>query len=414
MSPRAPPLVLSIDLRRRLIFFALSSFFLYIIYSNPLSYIYLQPDRNYGQDPLWKKSGLVETWIWFITLSCIVSLFAVQGSDPGRLPPGNHRPLPLNDDATETLVFSFAEDGSRYDTTSITSSSSSAAASRRADSAIERGGGENAMVAERGDAVRAMRAYGGGIAGIDDPDTNALAGAPRAPMPPEALAVLTSVQEIHQTNVEAAIAGVRECPTCTALQPARAHHCRDCDSCVALFDHHCSALNTCIGERNRARFLLFVWAHAAMVGTAIGCLNVAFIFKVTDADWRSANGWLIALLVILWIVQVFMLPLALFHAWLAATNTTTFEVLRGPGRLWYLADNDDARDCDLPFARTCWGNVLLFWCGLEAWDCYGMPHRACCGKPKSHWKPFEWKAVKTNRSALLSESLWENQYFSCC
>lgn len=412
LNRQAPlPFKVSSNILRRIIFLVLYCLFLWLIYANPLSYLYLQPDRSYGQDPLWKKSGLVETWMWLITLACIASLFAVQGSDPGRLPPGS-RVAEAEGRGEETFVFSFAE-GEGGEGAGGAGARAGGGQRGAADSAAERGGGEDAMVAERRDALRAHIAYGGGVAGLGDPHAGALAGAPRAPMPAEALAVLTASQEAHRINIEAAIAGVRDCPSCATAQPARAYHCRECDACVALFDHHCSLLNTCIGERNRARFLLFVWAHSLMIATAIGCLNVAFIFKVTDEEWRGANGWLIALLAALWIVQAVVGSLAVFQAWLAATNMTTFEVIRGPGRLWYLADNVDAKDCDLPFARTCWGNVNLFWCGLEAWDC-GVPHRACCGKPGKDWKPYEWKAEKTNRNAALSESLWENQYFSCC
>jgi hypothetical protein len=252
-----------------------------------------------------------------------------------------------------------------------------------------------------------------GGAGAGGGDGGAVAGAPRAPLPAEAVEAAAAVASARAANAAAAAAGVRACPACACEQPARAHHCRACDACVATYDHHCSLLGTCVGERNRARFLLFAWAHAALLGTAIGCLNVAFAFRAADADWRAANAWLIVLLALLWLLQAFTLPLAAFHAWLAATNTTTFETVRGAGRLWYLADNDDAKDCDLPFSRTCAGNAHLFWCALEAWDC-GLPRAGCCGKPRADWQPYEWRAQKTNRNAALSESLWENQYFSCC
>jgi len=49
------------------------------------------------------------------------------------------------------------------------------------------------------------------------------------------------------------------CTVCNLEQPLRCKHCKECDNCVATFDHHCPWLGTCIGERNRPVFLVYLF-----------------------------------------------------------------------------------------------------------------------------------------------------------
>lgn len=50
----------------------------------------------------------------------------------------------------------------------------------------------------------------------------------------------------------------RFCPVCSVDQILRSKHCNKCDVCVATYDHHCQWLGTCIGEKNRLIFLVFL------------------------------------------------------------------------------------------------------------------------------------------------------------
>jgi hypothetical protein len=169
---------------------------------------------------------------------------------------------------------------------------------------------------------------------------------------------------------QAAHRGERECRWCSAAQPARAHHCKTCNRCVALFDHHCSMIGTCIGERNRCRFWAFLASQTTALAFAIGILNSGFVWRRTTSDWVGENVLTIIALVVLWILQAIVFGLFVFHSWLAATNTTTFETSTGAARLWYLAGTQP-KDCDLPYSRGLCANLRMFCCLLEAprWRC---------------------------------------------
>jgi hypothetical protein len=187
----------------------------------------------------------------------------------------------------------------------------------------------------------------------------------------------------------------------------RAIHCRECDVCVATFDHHCSLLRTCVGERNRARFLLLVCAQAAWQSLAIGALTSGLVFRRGVSEWLGANALAMATLVALWLVQLPLAFASLLALWLAATNTTAYETRRGAARVWYLGGRmADARDCDLPFSRGLYANAALF-CALEEWPCARAASRAA-------WRPHEWVPVGTDRDAAVWESAWENAAWSCC
>lgn len=55
--------------------------------------------------------------------------------------------------------------------------------------------------------------------------------------------------------------------------PLRAKYCRVSQRYVATYDHFCGMLGTCIGERNRCRFWLFLFSHSMLVWWAIGLVR---------------------------------------------------------------------------------------------------------------------------------------------
>lgn len=248
----------------------------------------------------------------------------------------------------------------------------------------------------------------------------------------------------------AAVAGVRTCRFCTAQQPARAHHCRTCNRCVATYDHHCGMIGTCIGEANRFRFWLFLAAQSASIGFAIAILHSGFVWRRTWSSWLSTNVLTILTLIVLYIFQAFVFGLFVFHSWLAATNTTTYETSKGAEKLWYLAGSEP-RDCDLPYSKGFNNNMRMFCCQLDVgWKLLaaraaGWRHWAAkhfCGRegeapaavalprpstdadafarPMTPF-PFPWApAVWAYPGPIERESedvvtnIWENRYWSCC
>jgi DHHC palmitoyltransferase len=209
-----------------------------------------------------------------------------------------------------------------------------------------------------------------------------------------------------QRATEVAKGGHRECKWCHVNQPARAHHCKQCNKCVASFDHHCQILGTCIGERNHCRFWWFLFFQSLSLAYAIGLLNTSWVWQRTSGEWVSYNALPLFTVIVLWIFQVTVFPLLCFHSWLAMTNGTTFEMVSGSSRLWYLAGTD-TRECDLPYSRGCCGNLRMFCCVLDTW-------RTCCNRAKvadAKWKPRQWEypGVIDRNSEDVCANPWVNK-----
>ena len=126
-------------------------------------------------------------------------------------------------------------------------------------------------------------------------------------------------------------------PTCNAYQPPRAHHCSVNDDCVDKFDHHCPWVGTTIGRRNYRTFCLFVFS------TTFLCCYVIFVcawqIKLKhDEDDEGSNGRVMralgkapaamVIMVFTFIGFWFVAVLSGFHAYLIATNQTTYENFR--------------------------------------------------------------------------------------
>ena len=222
-------------------------------------------------------------------------------------------------------------------------------------------------------------------------------------------------------ELAAAARGWRECKWCHAQQPRRAHHCRVCDRCVATFDHHCVALGTCVGERNRARFWLFLLLQSLALTVAIGLLNTAYVWRRTWQEWFGANGGVLVAHIVFWLMQLLVFGLWVFHCWLAATNTTSFETAAGARRLWYLYGTEP-KDCDLPFSRGLAHNLRLFFCCVLDGCGSGPPAApqgaggAAAPGARLRWAPHEWPAAVTidRESDNVCENVWETRYWSCC
>ncbi|KAJ2507795.1 Palmitoyltransferase [Coemansia sp. RSA 2049] len=126
----------------------------------------------------------------------------------------------------------------------------------------------------------------------------------------------------------------RYCRLCKGFKPPRAHHCSDCDRCVLKMDHHCPWTNNCVGFRNQAHFLRFVYTVDVTCCMAILLHALRLYELVVD----SINGtyyvrqptqievaFLIINITLSGIVLVFVGILSGYHVYLVGCNTTTIE-----------------------------------------------------------------------------------------
>ncbi|CAB4065880.1 ZDHHC9_14_18 [Lepeophtheirus salmonis] len=143
---------------------------------------------------------------------------------------------------------------------------------------------------------------------------------------------------------------LKYCFTCKIFRPPRASHCSICDNCVERFDHHCPWVGNCVGKRNYRYFYFF------LVSLALHCV---FIFSCTIAHLvilsrsdpltprvnalastnNSSSGNIIDAIrssptsIIVCIICFFsvwsILGLSGFHTYLASSNLTTNEDIKG-------------------------------------------------------------------------------------
>jgi DHHC palmitoyltransferase len=193
----------------------------------------------------------------------------------------------------------------------------------------------------------------------------------------------------------------KQCKICRFEPLIRSHHCKKCCRCVATFDHHCELVGNCIGERNRAVFwwfLLFQWTGFLLCCHIVGSSKVGFVTLLQD---RSFSLEIVRVIV----AKVYLYPLTMIatimlglHSFLALSNMTTFECVKGPKHLDYL---QGTRDMDLPFSRGVIFNLKLYCCG-HSW--------------RNPWTPTEWrppgKIVRDSKDWWNNP--WQNKYWSCC
>ncbi|EFJ45166.1 hypothetical protein VOLCADRAFT_106120 [Volvox carteri f. nagariensis] len=173
---------------------------------------------------------------------------------------------------------------------------------------------------------------------------------------------------------------IRYNDTCHFYQPPRAHHCSVNDNCIERFDHHCPWVGTTIGLRNYRSFLLFVYTTTVLCLYVFGvCIAMLFVKhnelvqdardagRATSSLWGKALGKCIPALVLMGYTFLFFWfvgGLSVFHAYLVATNQTTYENFRQiafslPVSILNRYNHDNRPN---PYSRGCLGNCAEVWC----------------------------------------------------
>jgi hypothetical protein len=143
------------------------------------------------------------------------------------------------------------------------------------------------------------------------------------------------------------------CPTCHLYRPPRCSHCAVCDRCIEKFDHHCPWVGTCIGRRNYQPFLTFIFSASlsCIIYVALSVIRLVRLTKQRDFLHGLRKEWAAAVIIIhCSAALLFVGALSGFHAYLVATNQTTYEYFRSRG-----AENS--------FHRSLFNNCLEALCG---------------------------------------------------
>ena len=194
------------------------------------------------------------------------------------------------------------------------------------------------------------------------------------------------------------------CTTCHIMPPLRSHHCKQCNTCVATFDHHCKFVGTCIGERNRARFLLFLYAQVVALGFCCSVVGSSTGLGLTTLFTRDQP--FLSMRVVVAKAYLYPLTFAAFsmvgvHTFFCFSNSTTFECAKGT-HLEYLKGMSPL---DYPFGRGVVANMAVY---CESGDC-------CSRQEQRKWTPIPWKppAPMVRDSAEWWKHPWQNKYWSC-
>ena len=113
------------------------------------------------------------------------------------------------------------------------------------------------------------------------------------------------------------------CTACNiAKLPLRSHHCEKCERCVKSFDHHCWILAGCVGENNKAEFIIYLFFQTfSLVFSSIG------ITKIMSRRINEGTLYILTFVFsILCLLGIIFFWIFIFHLYTLFTNQTSFEL----------------------------------------------------------------------------------------
>ena len=195
--------------------------------------------------------------------------------------------------------------------------------------------------------------------------------------------------------------GKRFCQKCNIMQNYRSKHCKICGECVARFDHHCYFIGGCVGELNHRKFLLmlvsmqiqyFLVCQYLWSGMEVNAEDYADNHPDDPRTYTKEYGAFFMSAVVAFVASGLVALLLGYHAYLCATNETTWENISG-SKIDYMSVYPSGYK---PFNQGLWRNLKTFFCHNNQLRDWELPEiKETWGQPKG-------------------ETWWSNQYYSCC
>ena len=104
--------------------------------------------------------------------------------------------------------------------------------------------------------------------------------------------------------------------------PLRTIHCPKCQKCVLGYDHHFWLLAGCIGERNRFKFILFLFfENISLIYSLYAILKI-----LNNLESEGMLYFTVLIFSLMSLIEIIFFWVFLYHIYLLITNQTTYEI----------------------------------------------------------------------------------------